>query len=177
MNEHSIPFATAFIDSPLGTLKLSMAGGELTGLDFTETPVAVQIPDVLMDCAVQLRAYFNGDLKQFNIPLKPAGTPFQLKVWQLLTEISYGEKVSYGSLSARLGMRNGARAVGLANAANPVPVIIPCHRVIGAGGRLTGYAGGLWRKEWLLRMEADHLPFTGKSNQQSPFSGGTLRLF
>jgi methylated-DNA-[protein]-cysteine S-methyltransferase len=177
MNEHNIPVVTAFMDSPLGTLKLSKDGGELIGLDFTETPVKEQIPDVLLDCVVQLRAYFKGDLKKFSIPMKPAGTPFQLKVWQLLTEIPYGETVSYGSLSARLGMRNGARAVGLANGANPIPVIIPCHRVIGAGGRLTGYGGGLWRKEWLLRMEAAHLPSPGESNRQSHFSGGTLRLF
>ena len=165
------------MDSPLGTLKLSMAGGELTGLDFTETSVKEQIPDVLLDCAFQLRAYFNGELKQFSIPLNLAGTPLQQQVWHLLTEIPYGETVTYGSLAARLGMRNGARAVGLANGANPLPVVIPCHRVIGAGGRLTGYGGGLWRKEWLLRMEAAHLPFTGESNRQSAFSGGTLRLF
>ncbi len=107
----------------------------------------------------QLRAYFAGELKRFDIPLAPEGTPFQQRVWAQLLKIGYGETTSYGELARRLGNPNASRAVGLANGANPIPIVIPCHRVIGSSGKLTGYGGGLKTKEWLLALERGRLPF------------------
>lgn len=104
----------------------------------------------------QLAAYFAGTLRVFDLPLAPAGTPFQLRVWAELRKIPYGETVSYGELARRLGDRAASRAVGTANGRNPISVIVPCHRVIGANGTLTGYGGGLERKRWLLDLEGRH---------------------
>jgi methylated-DNA-[protein]-cysteine S-methyltransferase len=105
----------------------------------------------------QLRAYFAGELETFDLPLAPEGTPFQLEVWRRLCEIPYGETISYGELARRLGNPNASRAVGLANGANPIPIVIPCHRVIGSDGKLTGYGGGLPIKEKLLALERGQL--------------------
>ena len=105
----------------------------------------------------QLRAYFAGKLEQFDLPLAPEGTPFQLTVWKQLCEIPYGETISYGELARRIGNPNAARAVGLANGSNPIPIVIPCHRVIGSNGKLTGYGGGLPIKEKLLALERRQL--------------------
>ncbi len=106
----------------------------------------------------QLAAYFARDLKEFDLPLAPYGTAFQQRVWEQLLGIGYGETASYGEIALRLGMTNAAsRAVGLANGRNPIPIVIPCHRVIGADGTLTGYAGGLERKQLLLGLEQDAL--------------------
>ena len=103
-------------------------------------------------------AYFAGDLKDFDLPLAPVGSDFQQRVWKELQLIGYGETASYGQIALRLGMTNAAsRAVGLANGRNPIPIVIPCHRVIGANGTLTGYAGGLERKQTLLELEQDAL--------------------
>ncbi len=149
---------TAYLDSPLGSIELTMQSGYLNGLNFLDEPVKEAIPQPLEEAAEQLRRYFAGTLKQFNLPIRPEGTPFQLQVWEQLITIPYGEIMTYGEIAARFGMRNGARAVGLANGANPISIIVPCHRVIGAGGKLTGYGGGLWRKQWLLKLEKDHSP-------------------
>ena len=106
----------------------------------------------------QLNAYFNRDLRTFDLPLAPRGSEFQQKVWEQLVKIPYGETTSYGEIAHRLGHTNAAsRAVGLANGKNPIPIVIPCHRVIGANGSLTGYAGGLERKQSLLEVEQDAL--------------------
>lgn len=105
----------------------------------------------------QLRAYFAGKLEQFDLPLAPQGTPFQLDVWRRLCEIPYGETISYGELARRIGNPNASRAVGLANGSNPIPIVIPCHRVIGSNGKLTGYGGGLPIKEKLLALERKQL--------------------
>jgi len=105
----------------------------------------------------QLGAYLAGKLEQFDLPLAPEGTPFQLNVWRLLCEIPYGETISYGELARRTGNPNAARAVGLANGSNPIPIVIPCHRVIGSNGKLTGYGGGLHIKEKLLALERHQL--------------------
>ncbi len=113
---------------------------------------------VLVETARQLAAYFARDLKDFDLPLAPVGTDFQQRVWKELQAIGYGETASYGEIALRLGMTNAAsRAVGLANGRNPIPIVIPCHRVIGANGTLTGYAGGLERKQLLLELEQDAL--------------------
>ncbi len=106
----------------------------------------------------QLTAYFERDLKEFDLPLDPLGSDFQHRVWDQLLTIGYGDTASYGEIAGRLGMTNAAsRAVGLANGRNPIPIVIPCHRVIGANGTLTGYAGGLERKQTLLSLEQDAL--------------------
>ncbi|MCB0375738.1 MAG: methylated-DNA--[protein]-cysteine S-methyltransferase [Sinomicrobium sp.] len=111
------------------------------------------IPEVLQDAVYQLEEYFRGKRKSFSIALNPEGTEFQKKVWDALLAIPYGKTVSYLELSRRLGDEKAIRAIAGANAKNPVWIIIPCHRVIGSDGSLTGYAGGLWRKQWLLEHE------------------------
>ena len=105
----------------------------------------------------ELEEYFAGSRRSFTIPLAPRGTPFQLAVWNALLEIPYGDTVSYGDLAFRIGKPAAVRAVGAANGANPIPVIIPCHRVIGSNGSLTGYGGGIERKQWLLALEGRRL--------------------
>ncbi len=113
---------------------------------------------MLVETVRQLRAYFDRDLKEFDLPLAPVGTDFQQRVWDQLLGVGWGETASYGEIAHRLGMTNAAsRAVGLANGRNPIPIVIPCHRVIGANGTLTGYAGGLERKQLLLELEQDAL--------------------
>ena len=109
---------------------------------------------LLVEAVRQLTAYFEGSLKEFDLPLEPQGTTFQLSVWEQLRRLGYGETASYGEIARRLGMTNAAsRAVGLANGRNPIPIVIPCHRVVGANGTLTGYAGGVERKQVLLDLE------------------------
>lgn len=109
---------------------------------------------VLMEAVRQLTAYFEGDLKEFDLPVAPAGSDFQRRVWTELRRIGYGETASYGEVARRLGMTPAAsRAVGLANGRNPIPIVIPCHRVVGSNGTLTGYAGGIRRKQLLLDLE------------------------
>lgn len=108
------------------------------------------------DVRTQLAEYFAGTRREFDLPLHPAGTPFQQRVWTALRDIPYGETTSYGKTAAAIGEPGAARAVGLANGQNPLPIIVPCHRVIGADGSLTGYGGGLDTKRWLLAHEASH---------------------
>jgi methylated-DNA-[protein]-cysteine S-methyltransferase len=113
---------------------------------------------VLAEAVRQLTAYFDRELTEFDLPLAPVGTAFQVRVWEQLAKIGYGQTASYGEIAGRLGMTNAAsRAVGLANGRNPIPIVVPCHRVIGANGTLTGYAGGLQRKQQLLELEQDAL--------------------
>lgn len=113
---------------------------------------------VLRETARQLAAYFSRELRAFDLPLAPHGSAFQQRVWEQLRLIPYGETASYGAIARRLGMTNAAsRAVGLANGRNPIPIVVPCHRVIGADGTLTGYAGGVQRKQTLLELEQDAL--------------------
>src|SRR6478735_6885937 len=107
----------------------------------------------LTETVRQLQAYFAGTLETFNLQLAPKGTPFQMEVWQRLRAIPYGQTISYGELARRIGNPNASRAVGLANGSNPIPIVIPCHRVIGSNGKLTGYGGGLPIKEKLLGLE------------------------
>lgn len=147
----------AYISSPLGFIELISEGGFTTKLYFNDKVAEEIIPAPLVQTANQIKDYFCGELKTFNIPVNPEGSNFQLSVWKLLMEIPYGVTTTYGEIATKLGMKNGARAVGLANGSNPVSIIIPCHRVIGRKGNLAGYAGGLWRKEWLLKMELSAL--------------------
>lgn len=150
------------IDSPVGRLRLVERGGALTAIEFTPyrdgdgRPRGARQDDhpVLVEAARQLAAYFDGELTDFDLPLAPEGSDFQQRVWGQLRTIGYGDTASYGAIAHRLGMTNAAsRAVGLANGRNPIPIVIPCHRVIGADGSLTGYAGGLERKQVLLDLE------------------------
>lgn len=149
------------IDSPYGLLTLVATDGALSGLYMTDQrhrPAEDTFGDrdpAPFDAAIsQLDAYFAGDLKEFDVPLRLDGTPFQRSVWQQLLEIPYGQTRTYGELAAVLGKPAASRAVGLANGKNPVSVIVPCHRVIGANGGLTGYGGGLDRKQRLLAFES-----------------------
>jgi methylated-DNA-[protein]-cysteine S-methyltransferase len=148
------------IDSPVGVLTLYGDGERLSALHMTEQRHAA--PDAgsheangAFRCArEELRAYFAGELRRFSIALDAAGTEFQQRVWRALLEIPYGATESYGALAQRLGNPKASRAVGLANGRNPIGIVVPCHRVIGANGTLTGYGGGLPRKRWLLEHEA-----------------------
>lgn len=146
------------IDSPIGPLRLVATADALVAIDFS--PFGDRPGDsspnhpVLAETATQLREYFAGTRTRFDLPLAPSGTAFQQRVWAELLRIGHGDTASYGSIAARLGLPPGAsRAVGAANGRNPIPVVIPCHRVIGANGTLTGYAGGLDRKQLLLDLE------------------------
>jgi methylated-DNA-[protein]-cysteine S-methyltransferase len=154
------------MDSPVGELRIVEQDGAITAIEFTpyrdaDGRVRGARDDehpVLVEAVRQLRAYFDRELKEFELPLAPVGSDFQRRVWGQLRGIGYGETASYGQIAHRLGMTNAAsRAVGLANGRNPIPIVIPCHRVIGANGTLTGYAGGLERKRLLLELEQDAL--------------------
>jgi len=154
------------LDSPIGELRLVEKGGAITAIEFspfrsaTGRPIGERRDDhsVLARAADQLTAYFARELKEFDLPLAPQGSVFQQQVWEQLKLVGYGETASYGQIAHRLGRTNAAsRAVGLANGSNPIPIVIPCHRVIGANGTLTGYAGGLERKQTLLQLEQEAL--------------------
>jgi len=154
------------MDSPVGDLRIVEQDGAITAIEFSPFREADGRPrgarddahPVLVETKRQLAAYFDRDLKEFDLPLAPRGTTWQQSVWEQLVAISYGETASYGQIAARLGKSNAAsRAVGLANGSNPIPIVIPCHRVIGADGTLTGYAGGIERKQALLELEQDAL--------------------
>lgn len=151
---------TTIHHSPVGPLRLVAGGAGLRVVAFARerhapAPGPAWRPDHGAFDAVreQLDAYFAGALHRFDLPLDPVGTPFQRRVWAALREIPSGTTVSYGELAARLGVPGAARAVGRANARNPLAIVVPCHRVVGSDGRLTGYAGGLARKEHLLGLE------------------------
>jgi methylated-DNA-[protein]-cysteine S-methyltransferase len=148
------------VDSPVGPLTLVGQDGVLTGLYMDEQrhrPAEQTFGHVdaepFRDVIEQLAAYFAGDLKTFDLPLGLHGTPFQRTVWAALREIPYGETVSYGELANHIGRPGAARAVGLANGKNPIGIVVPCHRVVGVGGDLTGYGGGIERKQHLLTFE------------------------
>ena len=143
------------VDTPLGTITLVARGHALAGLWLPGSDVAIPRGDarVLGAAREQVAAYFAGELTAFDLPLEPEGTNFQRRVWDELLRIPYGETWSYGQLAARIGRPHASRAVGTANGRNPIAIIIPCHRVIGANGTLTGYGGGLPAKQWLLDHE------------------------
>jgi methylated-DNA-[protein]-cysteine S-methyltransferase len=148
------------IDSPVGTLLLAGTARALTRVHFQAGPHPLRpakdwrpAASPFVQVQAQLMEYFCGARRTFQLPLAPQGTAFQLRVWQALSTIPYGETLSYGELARRLGLVGGARAVGLANGANPLPIVVPCHRVIGADGTLTGFGGGLHIKRSLLALE------------------------
>ena len=145
---------TVFINTPLGTAKIK---GDEMGVSvisiLQEGEISKTIPLELKDAVKELQEYFDGKRTQFTFALNPKGTEFQQKVWKALLEIPYGKTTSYLELSKKLGDVKAIRAVASANGKNPLWIVVPCHRVIGSDGSLTGYAGGLWRKKWLLEHE------------------------
>jgi methylated-DNA-[protein]-cysteine S-methyltransferase len=156
------------VDSPVGALLLTAEGPALTRVYFERNRGAPARPEpgwraddgaqgaasaVLAAARAQLGEYFAGRRQTFDLPLAPAGTPFQRRVWEALRALGHGETVSYAELARRAGAPGAARAIGAANGRNPIPIVVPCHRVIGADGSLTGFGGGVERKEWLLAHE------------------------
>ena len=153
--------------TPIGPLTLVAADGDLSGVYMAthrHSPgpdrlgEEVQQDRLLSDAARQLAEYFAGDREAFDLPLRPVGTDFQQQVWRALCDIPYGHTWSYGELARHIGRPGASRAVGLANGRNPISIIIPCHRVIGASGSMTGYGGGIERKQWLLAHERRAAP-------------------
>ena len=148
------------IDSPVGPLWATASGGRITGIHFTATQRIAPEPDWVADAEPfaelrrQLGEYFEGSRRGFELEIAPSGTEFQMRVWKALQEIPYGETATYGEIAEVIGKPTAVRAVGGANNANRIPIIIPCHRVIGAGGSLTGFGGGIEAKSTLLDLEA-----------------------
>lgn len=147
---------TSYYSSPLGVLKIQCSDEQLKSVLFTddEQPPSGGDHPILQECSRQLDDYFGGKLKVFDLPLGQEGTGFQQKVWDLLEAIPFGKTISYQDLSKQYGDVKAIRAIASANGRNNLSIIIPCHRVIGSNRSLTGYAGGLWRKRWLLDHEA-----------------------
>ena len=168
------------MESPLGPILLARDSLGLRYIDFQDGEDSL-IPESgwylehegFDETQAQLRAYFNGELRHFDLPLAPRGTPFQLQVWQALQTIPYGETIAYAELANKVGRPNAARAVGAANGKNPLPIVIPCHRVIGSNGQLTGYAGGLHLNVALLSLEQ---PGWGEINQQTGSAAFQMKL-
>ncbi len=149
---------TCIINSPLGYTKISGDSDGITSVSIVDSQEELSeiIPESLIKCVMQLRAYFKNESKTFNLKLNPKGTVFQKKIWKQLKTIPYGKTISYLQLSKQLGDVKAIRAVANANGKNPLWIIVPCHRVIGSDGSLTGYAGGLHRKQWLLNHESEY---------------------
>jgi methylated-DNA-[protein]-cysteine S-methyltransferase len=147
---------TAYHRTPLGIASITEEDGFITGISILDQEIALDtVQSPLLNKAVQqLDEYFNGERKFFDLPIKQAGTDFQQHVWQQLLQISYGTTLSYSQLSNQMQSPLAIRAIAAANGKNNLWIVVPCHRVIGADGSLTGYAGGLWRKQWLLEHEA-----------------------
>jgi methylated-DNA-[protein]-cysteine S-methyltransferase len=175
------------MDSPIGGLLLAGDGEALSRVYFQAgprprrpSPEWCHEERALAQARQELEEYFAGTRQTFDVPLAPQGTPFQLQVWQALRRIPYGQTVAYGELARQLGFPAGARAVGLANGANPLPIIVPCHRVIGADGSLTGFGGGLPIKHALLTLEgaacvADLFAPTAAGAAKLAYARGTCR--
>jgi methylated-DNA-[protein]-cysteine S-methyltransferase len=144
------------VESPVGKLKIESDDCWITGiwLNATANVTPGRATGVLAELERQLAAYFDGRLTEFDLPLSPKGTPFQLDVWAALRTIPYGTTCSYSDIARKIGRADAVRAVGAANGQNPIPIVIPCHRVIGANGSLTGFGGGLPMKKWLLAHES-----------------------
>jgi methylated-DNA-[protein]-cysteine S-methyltransferase len=151
------------ISSPLGSILLTADEKGLTGINFQDVEGAKNPPidsiesaEPFKEAERQISAYFRGELKEFTLPLSFKGTAFQRTVWRALSSIPYGETISYRELAGRIGNPKACRAVGAANGCNPLPIVVPCHRVIGSNGKLTGYYGGVRLKEYLLNLEKAH---------------------
>jgi len=146
---------TAFLKTPLGIASIEGDEKGITHISILDDQqlISDEVPFNLRDCVLQLQEYFAGERQEFDLKLNPQGTKFQQKVWKTLQEIPYGKTISYMELSSKVGDIKAIRAVAAANGKSPIWVVIPCHRVIGSDGSLTGYAGGLWRKKHLIELE------------------------
>jgi methylated-DNA-[protein]-cysteine S-methyltransferase len=146
------------MDSPLGVLKLSSDEQCLKSVSFDaeSTEITKGLPKILIYAQKQLEEYFSGSRQEFDLPIDPEGTEFQQRVWVQVGHVNYGSTKCYGEIAKSLGSWHFCRAVGMANGRNPLPIIIPCHRIIGYNGKMTGYAGGLERKKWLLLHEREN---------------------
>ena len=144
-----------YVASPVGGIEIGVRSECVTMLDFVDAPreTSSRKSGVLRLAIEQVEAYLEGRLQVFDLPLDMIGTPFQQSVWQALLEVPFGRTASYQQIADAVGNPKAVRAVGAANGQNPVSIIVPCHRIIGKNGSLTGYGGGIWRKEWLLRHE------------------------
>ncbi|WP_299121069.1 methylated-DNA--[protein]-cysteine S-methyltransferase [uncultured Winogradskyella sp.] len=149
---------TCFIETPLGIAKIVGDDNGIASVSILDTQheLSSVIPETLLECVTQLKAYFKNERKTFNLKLNPEGTVFQKKVWNQLIMIPFGKTISYLELSKQIGDVKAIRAAASANGKNPLWIIVPCHRVIGSDGSLTGYAGGLHRKQWLLNHESEY---------------------
>jgi O-6-methylguanine DNA methyltransferase len=142
------------LETPVGILQITVNENYIRKIVFTDQPNGARSSHpILLKVRGQLRAYFEGERNTFDLPLQPGGTEFQQRVWKLLSHIPYGTTITYQELPEKLGNPDSMRAAGRANGQNPLPIVIPCHRVIGAKGKLVGYSGGIHRKEWLLKHE------------------------
>ncbi len=144
-----------FYKTPIGTVKIEGDQHGITAIIFMENDIesSVNIPDALKKCVVQLEEYFRKERTSFDLKLKPYGTEFQQKVWNELGKIPFGNTITYMDQSKKMKNIKAIRAIAAANGKNPISIIVPCHRVLGSDGSLTGYAGGIWRKKWLLEHE------------------------
>jgi methylated-DNA-[protein]-cysteine S-methyltransferase len=153
------PTFKAYYQSAIGWLEVVGTNEHITAINFIEpeerddAPAQSELPQAIAAGIVQLDEYFKGSRKDFSLHLEPDGTEFQKRVWRQLLHIPYGKTVSYLDIAKSIGNEKAVRAVGAANGQNPISIVVPCHRVIGSNGNLTGYGGGLWRKEWLLKHE------------------------
>lgn len=156
----------AYYHSPIGILRITESEGMIYAVEFREEEEEAEsaLTPCLIQALQQLKEYFSGTRQVFDLPLQPEGSEFQQKTWEELLMVPYGKTSSYLDLAIKLGDRNYNRAVGNANGKNPIAIIVPCHRIIGSNGKLVGYAGGLWRKKWLLEHE-------------NRFSNGIMTLF
>lgn len=154
-----------YYSSPIGIIEITGNDEGIYTLYFVDAKKEDSNPQhpILKECVYQLDEYFTGIRKEFGLKLNPQGSDFQKKVWNELHTVPFGKTVSYLQISKQIGDSNATRAVGNANGSNPISIIVPCHRVIGSNGKLTGYGGGLWRKEWLLKHEKETL--FGKQEQ------------
>lgn len=155
---YAIDYVTPEPTSPLGTLRILASEHGIREITFVDAPDETARPSSLTEaCRKQLSAYLKGELRDFDVPLDPQGTPFQQRVWAALARIPFGKTRSYAEIARDIDNLKAVRAVGAANGRNPLPIVVPCHRVIGRDGTLTGYAGGLERKAWLLELERTHI--------------------
>ena len=146
-----------YYQSPIGVMEIVGSREHIVTVNFVDQARAGDddLPACIQECVRQIDEYFKGNLKEFSLKLQMQGTDFQKTVWQQLTKVAYGQTASYRQIAAAIGNPAASRAVGNANGKNPISIIVPCHRIIGTDGSLTGYGGGLWRKAWLLGHERD----------------------
>lgn len=146
------------IKSPVGLVEVTASDAGVTSIYFVEQPQHLTRSNHhINQCLTELGEYFDGNRKAFDVPLDPQGTEFQKQVWQALLDIPYGQMASYAEVASAINKPKAVRAVGAANGKNPISILVPCHRVIGSNGTLTGYAGGLPRKQWLLQLEGQQM--------------------